>query len=336
MVYCLYFVLEKTDCMRTMLVYNPTAGQAETLESELAAATAVWREHGWHVDLQPTAGPGDGQRLARLAAERGYDLVVAAGGDGTINEVVNGLVGTSTALAPLPLGTMNVWARELGLPLQPRAAAAALLHWRPHRIDLGRAGERHFLLMAGIGFDAAITAAVGPAEKRRLGALAYVLRGFEIALRIRGARTRLVLDGRAVKGRVLMVLVGNSQLYGGLVKITHRASIDDGLLDVCVIQGDNVLAALRHTLAILARRYSHDPQIAYYRARTIEIFARPRLPVQVDGDPIGQTPMTFEVVPGAISALLPANPPEDLLQQPASLNGAVARRPSSLLRRLFG
>ncbi len=322
--------------MRTMLVYNPTAGQAEALESEIAAAIAVWRAHGWQVDRQPTTCSGDGRRLARLAAESGYDLVIAAGGDGTINEVVNGLVGTATALAPLPLGTMNVWARELGLPLQPRAAAAALLDWNPRRIDLGKAGDRYFLLMAGIGFDAAITAAVGAAEKRRLGALAYVLRGFEIALRIRGARTRLVLDGRTVKGRVLMVLVGNSQLYGGLVKITHRASIDDGLLDVCVIYGDNVLSALRHTLAILRRRYSHDPQIAYYRARTIQISARPRLPVQVDGDPIGQTPMTFEVVPGALSALLPPSPPEDLLQQLTNVNGAIPRRPTSLLRRLFG
>jgi YegS/Rv2252/BmrU family lipid kinase len=317
-----------------MLVYNPTAGQAETLQNEIAAATAVWQAHGWSVDLQPTQCSGDGKRLALLASARGDDLVIAAGGDGTINEVVNGLVGSNTALATLPLGTMNVWARELGLPLQPRAAAAALLDWQPRRIDLGRAGERHFLLMAGIGFDAAITAAVGRDEKRRLGALAYVLRGIEIALRIRGSRVRMRLDGRLVKGRVLMVLVGNSQLYGGLVKITHRASIDDGLLDVCVIHGDNFFTALRHALAILSRRYSHDPQIAYYRARVIEISARPRLAVQVDGDPIGQTPMMLEVVPGAISALLPTTPPEDLLQQPVYVNGT--RRSTSLLRRLFG
>jgi diacylglycerol kinase (ATP) len=336
MVYCVILCLqEQMNPMRTMLVYNPTAGQSEALESELLTAIAVWEEHGWTVDRRPTACPGDGRRLAQLAAEQAYDLVIAAGGDGTINEVVNGLVGTATALAPLPLGTMNVWARELGLPLQPRAAAAALLEWTPRRIDLGKAGDQHFLLMAGIGFDAAITAAVGAAEKRRLGAFAYVLRGIEIALRIRGARTRLILDGRMVKGRVLMVLVGNSQLYGGLVKITHRASIDDGLLDVCVIHGDNVLSALRHTFAILRRRYSHDPEIAYYRARTIQITARPRLPVQVDGDPIGQTPMTFEVVPGAISALLPPTPPEDLLQQPSNRNGVVGR-PTSLLRRLLG
>ncbi|MEI6181479.1 MAG: diacylglycerol kinase family protein [Chloroflexales bacterium] len=311
--------------MRTMLVFNPQAGQAEAHERELAGAVEVWREHGWHVTLEPTRSAGDGRRLARLAAEQGYDLVVAAGGDGTLNEVVNGLAGTATALAPLPLGTMNVWARELRLPLQPRAAAAAICTWKPRAIDLGRAGERYFLLMAGIGFDAAITAGVRPDDKRRLGALAYVLRGITQTLNARGARARLILDGRRTSGRVLMVVVGNSQLYGGLVKITHRASIDDGMLDVAVFKGDNGLSAIRRMIAILRRRYNEDPEIAYYRARNIQVSARPRLPVQVDGDSIGQTPMTFRVAPGALQALLPPDMPEDLMQPPTLTNGGVRR-----------
>jgi YegS/Rv2252/BmrU family lipid kinase len=220
---------------------------------------------------------------------------------------------------------MNVWARELGLPLQVRSAAQAILSWQPRLIDLGKAEDRYFLLMAGIGFDAAITAAINPGVKRRFGALAYVWRGIEVALSIRGSRARLILDGRTVKGRVLLVVVGNTQLYGGLVKITHRASIDDGLLDVCVIKGDSFIAALRHTVAILRRSYSHNPEIDYYRARSIKVVAAPRLPVQVDGDPIGQTPLSLEVVPGALYALLPPEVPGDLVQQPAT-----SRSPRSL------
>jgi YegS/Rv2252/BmrU family lipid kinase len=304
--------------MRTMLVFNPNAGQAEALERELAAAAAVWREAGWQVRLEPTRAAGDGQRLAQLAAADGLDLVVAAGGDGTINEVINGLAGSATALATLPLGTMNVWARELGLPLQPRAAAEAILAWRPRPIDLGRAGDRYFLLMAGIGFDAAITADIRADEKRRLGALAYVISGIRQTLSVRGARVRLLLDGRPIRRRVLQVIVGNTQLYGGLVKITNRASIDDGLLDVCVIKGDNGLSAIQRVLAIIVRRQSRDPEIEYYRARSIAIAARPGLAVQVDGDPIGRTPMSFEVAPAALWALLPLNLPEDLVQQPGS------------------
>jgi YegS/Rv2252/BmrU family lipid kinase len=304
--------------MRVLIVYNPTAGQSAASQQEIDIAAHTWREQGWQVSAQPTAHSGDGTELARAAAANGYNLVVAAGGDGTINEVVNGLAGTQTALATLPLGTVNVWARELGLPLQTRAAAEAISKGVVRPIDLGLAGGRYFLLMAGIGFDAAITAQVRPDEKRRLGALAYVLRGVQQVSRLQGTRMRLTLDGRVVSARVLWVVVGNSQLYGGVVKITHRASIDDGLLDVCVIRGDNPYGAPLHLLSILLRRYSLDPEIDYYRARRVEVHSRKRLPVQVDGDAIGQTPMEFEVVPGALRALMPERVGDGLVQGDAA------------------
>jgi YegS/Rv2252/BmrU family lipid kinase len=303
--------------MRATLIYNPLAGQANSLMEALFAAANVWIEHGWQITMQPTAAAGDGTSLARRAVANNEDMVIAAGGDGTINEVVNGLAGSSTVLATLPLGTMNVWARELKLPLQPRAAAETMLSWQARPIDLGRAGERYFLLMAGIGFDAAITAGIRTADKRRLGALAYVLLGLKLALRMRGTRARLVLDGKKVRGRVLMVVVGNTQLYGGVVRITQRASIDDGLLDVCVLKGNSLWSGLLHAFAILRQRQSLSPEIEYYRARSVHIVSRPLLPVQVDGDSMGATPMTFEVVEGALQALMPPHLPDDLVSRPS-------------------
>lgn len=302
---------------RALIVFNPTAGQAESLEQDLRAAAGVWRDHGWRVELRPTERSGDGTRIAREAAAEGFDVVVAAGGDGTINEVVNGLAGTRTALATLPVGTVNVWAREIGLPLQPRATAETLLRSHVRRIDLGRAGGRYFLLMAGVGFDAAVVGEVRSPEKRRLGMLAYVLRGLEVATRYRGKRARVVLDGRRVGGRILLVVIGNSQLYGGVVKITPRAIIDDGLLDVCIIKGASLLSAPLRALSILLQRYNLDPAIEYHRARSIRVETRAGLPVQVDGDHIGQTPMTFEVAPGALRALLPPELPPELVRQTA-------------------
>lgn len=304
-----------------MIVFNPTAGQSGVYESEVRVAADVWREHAWDVDVRPTMGPGDATRLAREAVAQNYDLVVAAGGDGTINEVVNGLARSKTALATLPLGTVNVWARELGLPLHPRAAAEALLSWTMRPIDLGLAGDRYFLLMAGIGFDAAVTAGVHSEAKRRLGMLAYVVSGIDHVVRIRGTRTRLVLDGKKFKGRVLLVVVGNSQLYGGFVKITHRATIDDGLLDVCVIKGDGMASALVHLVAIFSRRYSDNREIDYYRARTVKITSSPALPVQVDGDTIGFTPITIRVVPGALHALMPPHMTGDLVRSQTAIPG---------------
>ncbi len=300
--------------IRALIVFNPGAGQAGSAEQDIHAAQDVWREHGWQVDLRPTAGPGDGTLIAREAAAQGYHMVVAAGGDGTVNEVINGLAGSETALAVLPIGTVNVWVRELGLPLQPRAAAEALLDAQVRTIDLGRAGDRYFLLMCGVGFDAAVTAEVRADEKRRFGAMAYLLRAANLAGRFRGTPARITLDGRAVRGRVLMIVLGNSQLYGGVVKFTARASMDDGLLDVCIIKGNSLWSAPFRALSVVTQRYNLDPEIEYHRAREITISARHPLPVQVDGDHIGQTPMTFTAVPGALRALLPATLPQDLLR----------------------
>lgn len=300
--------------VRALIVFNPIAGQAASFEQDIRAARDLWREHGWEVDVQPTSGPGDGTRIAREAAAQGYDIVIAAGGDGTVNEVVNGLAGTRTALGALPVGTVNVWVRELGLPLQPRAAAEALLACQPHAIDLGQAGDRYFLLMCGVGFDAAVTAEVRAHEKRRLGIFAYLLRAVNLATRFRGTSTRITIDGKTIRSRVLMLVLGNSQLYGGVVKVTARASIDDGLLDLCIIKGSTLLSAPFRLLSILTQRYNLDSKLEYHRAREVKISARRPLPVQVDGDHIGQTPMTFRAVPGALLALLPPTLPEDLVR----------------------
>ncbi len=302
---------------RALIVLNPFAGQAAALRQNVDAARDVWLAHGWTVDVEMTRQAGDGARLAREAALSGYDVVAAAGGDGTINEVINGLAGTRAALAALPVGTVNVWVRELGLPLEPRAAAEVLLQARRRRIDLGCAGDRFFLLMAGVGFDAAVVREVRSDEKRRLGALAYVVRAFDLALRYRGRRARISLDGRGIRGRVLLVVIGNSQLYGGVFKITARACIDDGLLDVCIIKGDSLAEAPLRLLSILRQRYNLDPRIEYHRARTIHIDTRGALPVQVDGDQSGFTPMTFTVAPGALYALLPHTPSADDLLRAA-------------------
>lgn len=305
---------ERTHETRALVVFNPTAGQAAALENALHEACAVWRDAGWTVDLRPTEGPADATRIAREAAAQGYDVVVAAGGDGTVNEVVNGLAGTPTALGVLPVGTVNVWVREIGIPLQPRAAAEALLHAERRLIDLGKAGERYFLLMASLGFDATVTATVRSDHKRWLGAFAYVVQGVKIAFHFQGVRARLRIDGKKLHGRFLMIVIGNSQLYGGVVKLTADALIDDGLLDVCVIKGSTLRGAPLRMWSILRRSHRADPYIAYYRARHVTCVTSKPFDVQVDGDHIGSTPMSFEVAPGALVALMPHRSASTLLQ----------------------
>jgi YegS/Rv2252/BmrU family lipid kinase len=271
------------------------------------------------VEITPTAYAGHAIELARVAAARGFYVVVAAGGDGTVNEVVNGIARTATALAVLPVGTGNVWVRELKLPLRPDAAAASIDIGSVLDLDLGLAGDRYFLLMAGIGFDAAVTRAVNPEAKRKLGLMAYLVQALMTARTIRGTRARIIVDGRQIRGRILMVVIGNSRLYGGFLQITHHANLTDGLLDVVVIKGQDVRSAPLHLLSIVLRRYHLDPDMDYYRAREVQISGAAPLGVQVDGDPIGATPMTFQVAPAALKALVPTWAVSDLLGMPSGM-----------------
>jgi YegS/Rv2252/BmrU family lipid kinase len=323
---------------RVLLIYNPNAGGGSptpflnTLNPNGAPIPAAvveevvqaWSAAGWTVRQQATNGPGHATLLARAAALRNYDIVAALGGDGTVNEVINGLAGSETALAALPLGTVNVWVRELGLPVQALPAAQALVDGELRAVDLGRANGRYFLMMAGIGIDAAVTAEVRADEKRRLGALAYLLQATRLAGRYRGPRTTLIIDGRRVKGRMIQVVVGNSRLYAGLLQVTHQALIDDGLLDVCLIRGDSVLLLPWHALWVLLRRHSNNPDIEYYRARSVTIAASRPLAVQVDGEAIGTTPMTFEIAPRALRVLIPRAVPQELF---SSLSDRTHLRP---------
>jgi diacylglycerol kinase (ATP) len=263
---------------KVLILFNPFAGQAYNLKRSLEAAADIWQSRGWQVELRPTKAPGDATIQAKAAANAGYDVVAAAGGDGTVNEVMNGLVGTNTALAVLPVGTVNIWARELGLSMEPKRAATNFLDAHLEKIDVGKAGTRYFLLMAGIGFDAAVTA---------------------------GISSHIRIDGKRIRGRILMVVIGNSQLYGGVVKLTAHAIVNDGLLDICIIKGYSMLTAPLRLLSVFTRRYNQDPKVAYYRAKRIQIKGKKAMAVQVDGDYLGMTPMNFQVVPSSLWVLVP-------------------------------
>ncbi len=298
-----------TPQFQVLIIYNPAAGQSPDLAITLDRVANLWRDRGWIVSIAATTAPGDATLRSQQAAADGYNAVVAAGGDGTVNEVMNGLVGTSTALGVLPLGTVNIWAREMGLSMDMLKAATSLFDSQLTQIDVGMAGNRYFLLMAGIGFDAAVTATVCSKEKKRLGAIAYVKQAIQVAWNFRGVRPKLRIDGKRVRGRLLMVIIGNSQLYGGVLKLTAHATVNDGLLDVCVIKGEGMLSAPRRLISIFARHYNRDPKVQYFQAKQIEIRGQngKALPVQVDGDYLGKTPMNFRVVPNSLWVLVPPN-----------------------------
>jgi diacylglycerol kinase family enzyme len=216
----------------------------------------------------------------------------------------------------LPCGTANVWAQELGLPLPRRyalrggwlaQAARALAKSEVRPVDLGRANGSHFLLWAGIGLDAYITAQVNPGWlKRTFGAPGYILDTLISAARFRSVRARLMLDADAVEDRLLLAIVSNVQLYaGGVVRLDARARLDDGLMEAWAFRGEGLGDALAHLLRARRGRHWGAPGVWHGRIRRIIVETDPPALVHLDGDPLLRTPVEIEVVPGALRALIP-------------------------------
>ncbi len=277
---------------------------------------------GWGLRVFETVSPGDGTRLAQLAVEDGAQVVIAAGGDGTVNEVANGIVGTDVALGVLPVGTGNVWAKEMGYPgwTSPlrhplKQAAQGLVEATVHTIDVGRANGQYFLLWVGVGFDAAVAHEVEPLidVRRRLGNLLYAVSGLSMALNFVGTRSTVVVDDQVYRGRVLMVIITNVHLYGGgLFNLAPAARLDDGMLEVFLFRGHGTAATVRHFFSLLTQGHMHDPQLWHYRGSHIEIRPDRPLAVHVDGDACGQTPLVIDVLPRALRALVPPTAPDTL------------------------
>jgi YegS/Rv2252/BmrU family lipid kinase len=292
-----------------LLVRNPRARHAPS-EDALAAAAAPLVHAGWQVDIRSTLDGAHAVALARDAAARAVDVVAACGGDGTVNAVVNGIAGSASALAVVPAGTTDVWAREAGIPRTPAAALALLPHARRARVDVGRArtsgDERRFLLMCSAGLDAAVVQRVeGSRGKRLLGRGWYAAHGAAALARPHATPATIELDALRRELPLLQLVAGNTRLYGGVARITPHAVITDGLLDVCVLSGGGRAAAARLAWRLWrgsARRAGSG--IEYVRAARVRIDAAAPLHVQLDGEYAGTTPLTIELEPSALDVLV--------------------------------
>lgn len=271
--------------------------------------TQVCVESGWKPPLwlQTTVeDPGDGQ--ARMALAAGADVVLACGGDGTVRHVAQVLAGSGTAMGLLPTGTANLLARNLAIARRDLAAATRIaLSGRTRAIDVGwvliddRPEEHVFLVMAGMGFDAAIMSGAGHELKARLGSLAYVVSGVRALSGIRASIT-LAVDGRLeLPRRVRAVVVGNcGRLLGGLV-LMPAARVDDGLLDVVTLGPRGIIGWFAVTARVLSRRRQGHRIVQHWQGRTIIISSDTAQEAQLDGDPVGEAHgMRMRIDPGAL------------------------------------
>ena len=296
--------------MRTCVIFNPAARGNKARHFRHRLDTI-----GAQCALKATTAPGDARRLAAEAVSEGFDVIVAAGGDGTVNEVLNGLGDAPDGFARarlgvLPLGTVNVFARELNIPLRVETAWEVLQGGRETSIDLPRVEfsapdgrrQQYFVQLAGAGLDARAIELVDWGHKKRIGPLAYVIAGLK-ALREQKPRITVRVDGREIRGE--LVLIGNGRFYGGPLEIFPGADLRDGLLDVCVFPRIQWPTLLRCAPGLLVQRKLPDSVVQRVRATSFELRGDPAAAFELDGEWAGLLPATFSIEPEKLRVIVP-------------------------------
>ncbi len=298
--------------MRACVIFNPTARgeKAKRFRHHLDKISS-------QCTLKLTAAAGDARRLAAEAVAEGFDVVVAAGGDGTLNEVLNGIGDAPNGferarLGVLPLGTVNVFARELAIPSQLDLAWQVILRGKETRIDLpsvqfrNAAGDQqqrlYFAQLAGAGLDARAIELVKWQVKKLIGPLAYVIAGLHAVLG-KPSTITAASDPHSMAGE--LVLIGNGRLYGGQFRLFPKADLRDGLLEVCVFPRANWLTLIRCAPGLLLNGDLPSSAAKVFRASSFTLTSPAPTPLQIDGELIGQLPASFSVQPSALRVIAP-------------------------------
>jgi len=296
----------KARSRKVQLILNGKVAGNDALRTAVAQQRAV----GHSIEVRVTLGKGDARRFVTEAGE--LDLLVAAGGDGTLNEVVHGLMALSTDARPVlgvvPLGTANDFATGCDIPRDPHDALALCIEGEGVPIDVGKANEHWFLNAASVGFGAEVTATTPPELKRLLGPAAYTVMGAILAMNPHQYHGRLILPDREITGSGPVAIVGNGRQTGGGMQVAPRARIDDGLLDVLVVRHIPPMALL--TAARELQELSADGEyISYWQTPWAEVYPDESIPVNLDGEPVQFSSVRYEAVPRAIRLIVPPNCP---------------------------
>jgi len=309
------------------LIYNPIAGRKPKRRArQIQDAAAALAASGIKVKLAQTSGPGTAGQMAREEAQRGETVILVCGGDGTINEVINGLVPGEATLGILPGGTANIIAKELGLPHDPVRAARELPCWRPRRIALGRvtwpaagAGptqdrsvdQRYFLSVSGVGFDAYVVYKLSAAFKMSLGVAAYVAEAVRQAMRHSFPVFVCKVDGPQFRGREFrgtFATIQRTGLYAGWLRLAPGARFFEPQLRVCLFKSRSRARYFVYAAGVLARQHLRLSDVELLEAQRVSCAAadpEQRIHFELDGELAGELPATFEVVPEALTLLAP-------------------------------
>jgi len=291
--------------VRARFLINPYSGIPLVRAPVYSIIEKTFLRSDWDFDIKILRARGDGEREARRAAAEGIDVVVGAGGDGTLHDIGNGLAGTRTALGVIPLGSGNGYARALGIPLDTARAMQALLAGAPAPLDVGEIGGRFFLSTSGVGLDAAVGEEFEKSPIR--GGIPYFGIAFKEILQYQPFAVRIEFGGERREFRPLLVTVANTNQFGLGAVIAPKARPDDGLLDVCVIEEFSVLEALLHTPKLFLGEIDKLPNVRIYQTPEVRLVLERPVPGHVDGEPRAlPSDILFRVRPAYLNVWLSA------------------------------
>ncbi|MFN2233222.1 MAG: diacylglycerol/lipid kinase family protein [Anaerolineales bacterium] len=298
------------------LIFNPYAGRFPSrILTERAAA--VLSEQNWDVQLKQSSGGSEITDIAIDAVENNQDAVFVAGGDGSINLAIAGLLGSDTALGVLPAGTTNVWAQELGLPglgytrlMALEESARQLVKGISKKVDIGSCNGHPFLMWCGVGLDGFIVHRIEPRSnwEKHFSIVSYGARAIRYASLWSGVDLRAIADGKQISGRYLLAVISNIHLYaGGKAKISPEARIDDGVMDLWLFEGQSILDTIQHAWNLFSGRHLYSDQSKCIQFRSLRLFSNQTLEIQIDGEPMaGTKEVIIEIRPKALKILVPS------------------------------
>lgn len=297
--------------IKANLIYNPNSGQIWSAFKP-SFVKEFLNKKGWEVDISETQYKDHAIKLASDSVGK-YDVVIAAGGDGTINEAVQGIAGTNVKLAILPVGTTNVLARDLNIPLNFQEALAIIPSGEAVEIDLGVINDRYFILMVGIGFDAKLVNEVDSKFKKLTGVIAFAATSPVSMLRHRIGKMSITFwDSLGKKKKIqrnsYQVLVSNASTYATSLKVATEAKVDDGVLDVDIFKSNKIYNFAWNLISIAVKKYKHNHDVSEsFKISKMNIKTFPPMPIQVDGDSFGYTPASIEIKPKFLKIIKPIN-----------------------------
>ncbi|WP_033826827.1 diacylglycerol kinase [Bacillus andreraoultii] len=280
---------------RARIIYNPTSGR-ELFKRHLPEVLEKLERAGYETSCHATTGQGDATRAAKIAVERKYDIVIAAGGDGTLNEVVNGMAEQPyrPKLGLIPVGTTNDFARALHIPRDVLGATDIIVQGQTVPVDIGRMNEKYFINIAGGGRLTELTYEVPSKLKTMLGQLAYYLKGIEMLPSIKASEIRLEYDGKLFEGEAMLFLIALTNSVGGFEKLAPDASINDGYFTMLILKKTNLAEFIRVVTMAIRGEHINDPNVIYTKANHIKVSSPQEVLINLDGELGGSAPCEFQ------------------------------------------